>query len=241
MIQIGICDDLIADRTSLALLLDEYLSSRQLPATIAQFHNAEALLHAFAPGKFHLLFLDIYMPGLSGMELAKQIHARDLDCNILFSTTSKDYAIESYAVRAAGYLVKPYSMAELEEALDWCFEQLKDRLQAIEIISNREKITVPLQNILYLEVRGRASILHTTQGVYTTNVRLATLEESLGAGFLRSHRSYIINMHHIAMPLKDAFMLTDGSSVPISIDNINTVKQQYFDWKFLRTWEGGHT
>lgn len=241
MLRIGICDDLKIDRTSLALLLDEYLSSRQLPGMITQFQDAEALLHAFVPGKFHLLFLDIYMPGLSGMELAKQIHARDSDCNILFSTTSKDYAIESYAVRAAGYLVKPYSIDELGEALDWCFDQLKDRLQAIEIISNREKMAIPLQSILYLEVRGRSSILHTTSGVYATNVRLATLEESLGTGFLRSHRSYIINMHHIAMPLKDGFMLTDGSSVPISIDNVNTVKQQYFDWKFLRTWEGGHT
>ena len=241
MLFVGICDDLQQDRTMLEELLNEYFSSRRLPFELSQFHNAEALLSSFAPDQFHLLFLDIYMPGISGVELARQIYAQDPSCCILFTTTSKDHAIDSYAVRAAGYLVKPYGMRELNEVLDWCLERMEKELQSIEIISQREKIRLPLKDIHYIEVRGRSSLVYTRDKNYTTNMRLGELEQALGSDFLRNHRSYIVNMLHIAKPLKEGFKLTNGTTVPISIDNLKSVKQQYFDWLFLNTWEGHRT
>lgn len=236
--RVCICDDTAADRKRLLEMLRGYCAGRNVQMQVEQFPDGGALLRAFSPGKYQLLFLDIYMPGLSGMEAAQAIREADPACLLVFTTTSEDHALESYGVYAAGYLLKPYGQAQLYEAMDWCMENLPPQAQTLALVSEREHMQVPVRDILYIEVYGRASVLHTTGRTYTANRSLTALARELPADFLRCHRSYIVNMNHIAKVAQNGFVLKDRSLVPISVETGAKMKQSFFDWMFKRTWEG---
>ena len=162
----AICDDSAADRRQLASMLQQYCAHRHVQAEIQLFADGRALLQAFTPGKYQILFLDIYMPALTGMEAAKAIREKDTGCQLVFTTTSEDHALESYGVYAAGYLLKPYTQGQLDETVDWCLENISPLAQAIEIIFERERVQVLLGEIVYIEVFGREAIFHTTGRTY---------------------------------------------------------------------------
>lgn len=234
----GVCDDTANDRKLLLDMLRAYCDMRGLTAQVDQFPNASALLDAFEPGKYQILFLDIYMPGLTGMQAARTIREKDADCMLVFATTSEDHAMESYGVYAAGYLLKPYTAARLGEAMDWCMENMLPLAQTVEIMSEREKVQLSLGEITFIEVYGREAVFHTTGKTYSTNRSLTELEQELPEDFLRCHRSYIVNMNHIARAEQKDFALKDGTLVPVSIEGGGKIKQKFFDWMFRRTWEG---
>ncbi len=233
----GICDDSAADRQKLTAMLRDCPLASRAGKQIAQFSNARALLKAFAPGLFDVLFLDIYMPGLDGMRAAEYLRKQDKDLSLVFTTSSADHAIESYAVHAAGYLVKPFTAIQLDETLEWCLENRLESSKALCVISNREMVSVPHRDILYIEVFGRSCVIHALGGPVTTNRGLNELESELGDGFLRCHRSYLVNMAHILRHEAACFVLPGNRSVPIARDGANRAKQRFFDWSFQKTWE----
>lgn len=234
----AICDDSAADRRQLASMLQRYCADHHVQAEICPFADGRALLEAFAPGKYQILFLDIYMPALTGMEAAKAIRGKDTGCQLVFTTTSEDHALESYGVYAAGYLLKPYTQGQLEETVDWCLENISPLAQSIEIVFERERVQVLLGEIRYIEVFGREAIFHTTGRTYSTNRSLVELEQELPQDFLRCHRSYIVNMNYIANVTASEFILQDGCRVPISATMRAKAKQCFCDWMFKKVREG---
>ena len=155
-----------------------------------------------------------------------------------FSTTSEEHALESYGVYAAGYLVKPYTQAQLTEILDWCSESMPRLSKTIDICHEWEKITLPLSDIIYIEVYGRKSVFYTTRRNYTVNRSLSALEQELTEDFLRCHRCYIVNMNHVLSLKPGGFALSDGHTAPISTETATRVKQTFFDWMYKNAWEG---
>lgn len=235
--EFAVCDDTAVDRSALSAMVRRYCGQREIPANISQFSCAEALLGEFAPGKYHVVFLDIYMPGLTGVEAARQLRRRDAGCMLVFTTTSEEHALESYSVYAAGYLWKPYSQGQLDETLDWCVQNLAPRLQVYEFISERERCQVPLREILFIEIYGRDAVLHTAKRSYTFHRSLSEIEQELPEEFLRCHRSYLVNMRHIARAEAADFLLKNGSRVPIGTGMGPGVRQRFFDWAFQQAWE----
>lgn len=234
----AVCDDNAADRRQLLSMLQQYCGNHRVQAEIQPFADGRALLDAFAPGKYQILFLDIYMPALTGMEAAKAIREKDTGCQLVFTTTSEDHALESYGVYAAGYLLKPYTQGQLDETVDWCLDNISPLAQAIEITYERERVQVLLGEIQYIEVFGRESIFHTTSRTYTTNRSLVELEQELPKDFLRCHRSYIVNMNYIANMTTGDFILQNGCHVPISATMRAKAKQSFCDWMFQKVREG---
>ena len=234
---IGICDDFTLDAERLKDMLESSLDEDEFDLQIKIFSGSESLMNHFQPGLFHILFLDIYMPGLNGVQCAEIIRESDANCEIVFTTSSPDYAMESYGVHAAGYLLKPYSDRQLAEVLEWCLSKLSAQLKTLEIISDREKMKIPMRDILYIEVYGRTSVIHTAEQQISTNRSLNELMKKLGESFLQCHRSYVVNMEHIVKPVDASFLLPGGRSVPITVDNKNRVKKNYFEWSFRRVWE----
>ena len=105
---IAIVDDLKTDSDRLVGFIDTYMKQHNLQyGTLDRFSSGEDFLGAFTPGKYDLIFLDIYMDGITGMETAKRIRQTDHDCRIIFITISPEFAVESYNVNASFYLLKP--------------------------------------------------------------------------------------------------------------------------------------
>lgn len=109
--KIAIVDDLKLDAEQLSHLILSYMKEHRIPTAAPEiFPNGETFLASFTVGSFDIVFLDIYMDGLSGMETAQKLRALDASCRIVFVTTSPDFAVDSYDVNAAFYLLKPVTM-----------------------------------------------------------------------------------------------------------------------------------
>ena len=121
MLRIAIIDDLSADRAVLREALERELAPRGAAFTIEEFASGEEFTAAFVPRQYDAAFIDIYMGEVSGMEVARLLYHRDPACRIIFLTTSQEFMLESYAVRAPYYLVKPFAEERLRQALDFCF------------------------------------------------------------------------------------------------------------------------
>lgn len=235
---IGICDDLWEERTDLARMVQGYCRRRGLPAHVRLFSSGEELLEAVrSPGRLHVLFLDIYMPGLSGMETARQIRLRDEEMAIIFATTSQEHGLDSFEVQASDYLVKPFRQTDVERALDWCLEHRAESLRCLPVYAEGENQEIPLASIEYIEILDHRAYIHRIKGALLVTRRgLDELEGAVNSrDFLRCHRSYLVNMNHIQGLKGNYFRMAGGDEVPIGSSNKARVRSSFLDWLYIKT------
>ena len=217
--RIAICEDHPGDSVRLRKLLTEYLKAGGLEASIEVFNSGEALLDAFSPGKYQIVFQDIYLDqnGVSGMKAVEKIRETDSEVSIIFITNSLEHGPASYEVKADYYIVKPVDKERLEKALDRCHAQLDRYARTIEISTNRQAMKIPLKDIYYAEVIKNNIILRTSSGAIITRMTFTELLEKLtGSSFVPCHRSYVVNLLHVADMQGSDFILKDGVRVPVS-------------------------
>ena len=216
---IAICDDRFEERAHLRTLLVEYLKAGGLEAAIDVFANGEALLDAFAPGKYQIVFQDIYLGqnGISGIKAAEMIRELDSEVSIIFTTVSVEHGPTSYEVKADYYIVKPVDKERLEKALDRCRAQFDRYAKTIEISVNWQVIKIRLRDIYYAEVVRNNVILHTSSGASIARMAFEELINKLdGSSLIRCHRSYVVNLIHVTDMRDSSFILKDGSRIMIS-------------------------
>ncbi|MBQ3403880.1 MAG: response regulator transcription factor [Oscillospiraceae bacterium] len=237
--RIGICDDLISDRIHLGELVSAYYESRGIHVDIDEFESGEELMDVFEKGKYQIIFMDVYMGAMSGVQAARAIRETDPACSLVITTTSPDHAIDSYEVHASDYLLKPFGAREVEEALSWCSESMEEQLRGIELSFGEEKRTVLLTDIAYISSEGKGAEVHTASGEkLNTDMSLTDLEGDIDdVDFLRCHKGFLVNLNHIKRPDNASFIMDTGESVPISGDNHERIKHAFFDWAFKRAWE----
>ncbi len=235
---IGICDDLEEDRARLAAIIQDYCRQQGIRCRILLFASGDELLENYRPGQFHILFLDIYMPGISGVETAHQIRRSDTLCSIVFVTTSQEHGMDSYDVQASDYLVKPFTAADVENAMSLCVTNVLEHHRTLDVQTGSGLRQVPLRDLRYIEIQGHTACLHIGSEVLTVRRGMDELEREINhADFLRCHRSYLVNMNYISLVDKNSFHLLDGDDIPIGSTGISKVKDQYMTWSFLRSWE----
>ena len=238
-LQIAVCEDLEQERFRLGQMIQRYAKEKSLALQLHLFSNGEDLLLSIQQsGFYHILFLDIYMPGLSGIETAERIRSTGCNAAIIFATTSIEHGLESFRVRAADYLTKPFHQADVDRTLDWCLAHMPDSLRRITVYSEGEWQELTLSSILYVEVLGHRSYIHTQKRSIVVSQTLGNLEAVIDSrDFLRCHRSYLINMNHVQSFQKHCFIMSNGTTIPISIANRSRVRNTFCDWNYIRTWE----
>ena len=164
--------------------------------------DAVTALHALDEGRFDAVFLDIRMPGLSGLELARLLARFASPPRLVFVTAYDAAAVDAFALGAVDYLLKPLSAARLAEAVRRCAEVRQPEPAAPEetIPVELGGVTrfVALADVRYVEASGDYARLHTGDGSHLVRVPMATLEERWArAGFVRVHRSYLVATAHI--------------------------------------------
>ncbi|MBO9606154.1 MAG: response regulator transcription factor [Paenibacillaceae bacterium] len=231
--EIIICDDSEADRSALYHYIDRFFKERSCPAEITVYENGESLGKHFVEGNVQIAFLDIYMPGISGVDLAKKMRETDSNLVIIFTTSSVDHGIDGFAVSASGYLVKPVEYHHVEKVLLKCVKLFAESMRFIEVLSNRLTVKVLLKDILFVEVYTNACLLHTRTGDVKTYCTLDEIERKLGEpNFLRCHRTHIVNMNYIADMSENNFLLKNGVEVLIRKADKLKIKQTYSDYMF---------
>ena len=199
MLRIGICDDTAAARENLRLLCLKHFRLEE--PEFFEFSTGDGAVRWLKghPGALDLLFLDIEMPGRSGMEAAETIRAFDLEVLLAFVTSYTDYVYDGYAVGAVGYLVKPVSEEKLSSLLDRAAVALEQRAPAVYTLRNAQGMfKVPLREILYAASDRRQVTLTTSRGDYTFYGKLDDVAAQLGAGFVRIHQQYLVNARAVS-------------------------------------------
>jgi len=214
--KIAICEDTPSDSAKLCAYITNYCEQHCYDGQIVTFDTGEALLADFSPGAFDLVFLDIILPGLSGMKVAQKIWKTDRDCSLVFITVSEDYALESFSVQAKSYVVKPIEQNKMNDVMHTLRRDFDTNSRLIEIPVSGENIMVSIADLLYAEVYGKYAVFHMKRGRLTTRLPLDELDARLGgAPFLRCHRCYIINMNYVDDMRAGDFLMRNGDVVPM--------------------------
>ena len=238
-LSIMICEDLEEERMSLARIVRRSCQERGIDLELELSTSGEELLDRFRSRRWDIIFLDIYLGGISGTEAARIIRGQDQSCALVFATTSREHGLLSYELRVTDYLLKPFTQADVEAALDWILLDREEQYQTITIRSEWEEEELLLRDIQYIEVIRHTSVLHLTNGIKRTRKGLNELEAEIGDGsFLRCHRSYLVNLDHVTAVVEGDFVMKCGDRVPISAKRAVEVKRAFFDWSLEKSWDG---
>lgn len=224
MIRIAICEDEKYMLEKLTESVGNYFKRKNVSADIHSFLSGEELLKADSP--FHIALLDLKLPGINGLEMAKEFCGKS---QIIFVTAYKDYALDAFDIGAVHYLVKPVTKERLDLALDRAVDRLeKANDRTLPLSKNGTTQVIFIRDILYCEVFDHQICIHTVDGDYQYSGSLDSLEKKLDERFFRCHRSFIVNMSHIIRQENGAATVTGGDKIFIS-----RRKQQEFMKKLL--------
>nr|WP_326126752.1 LytTR family DNA-binding domain-containing protein [uncultured Oscillibacter sp.] len=195
MLRVGICDDSAEARVALRAALERALERRKGEGTFFEFSSGEGLLrwlekHA---GELDMVFLDIEMGELDGMETARRLRAADEGLQLVFVTGYTDYVFDGYSVGALGYLMKPPRPERLDEVLDRGLEaRLRDEEKMFLCRSGETIYRIPRKSIRYFVSDRRQVSCVAAARTYTFYGRLDEVERAVGEGFVRIHQRYLV-------------------------------------------------
>lgn len=239
MLQIAICDDEKYYRETIKTLLTEYLEKRKLEYTLSIFLSGEELLSLPENAvKYDIVFLDINMSHVNGIETAAWMRSFHSETAIVFVTAFIQYAPEGYKVDAVRFIMKD----TLEAALPECMEAVlkKKRLEQVEFSCAEGAVRLLTERILYVESRKHKSVF-CYQGAepeaYQAYLKLDEVEQRLKEyGFLRIHKSYLVNMKHVRRIRNYEAELDNGERLPIPRLRFQAVKEEYTEYKGALPW-----
>ena len=214
---IAICEDDFNMQQKLSEAIIDWARARKVPVDILCYANAEAFIMAWPDISFDLVFLDIKMKEMTGIELADHIRKTDKNMMIVFVTNFRNFALKGYDVNALHYLLKPLSLAKLLPILDKAHTIWFSRHKStILVFKGDGQIKLPYDNIYCISMRSHMATIHTENETYELRKTAEELADLLPGYFIRCHRSYIVNLLKVDCMYKESLQLSNGKTLPIS-------------------------
>lgn len=216
MLRIAICDDSEDDREILKSLLEKcyIFADEEVVYEFSSGKNAVSFLQKH-PGEIDLLFLDIEMPNLSGMEAAEAIRAFDCSIQLIFVTGYPDYVFDVYRVGAMDYLMKPVKEDRLKEVLERIRTLLGYKNRYYCLKNTEGSYRFYYSDISYFYSDKRKVILVSNGKETDFYGKLDALEEELDDSFVRIHQRYLVNASHVEK-IGHSTVIVDGRELPVS-------------------------
>lgn len=234
MIRIAVCDDDAEFLENVVSLIEDWSMQSRIPVDIFRFENGDDLIIQNTIRRMDIIFLDIIMPLFSGMETAKELRKSDTAVNIIFLTSSPEFALESYDVKARGYLLKPVVENKLKELLYDCSHDLEEAKNLVlKTKFGYQKLYY--QDIEYIEAQNKVVIFYTRNGrkiEATETLRYFEKKLNDSEGFFKCHRSYMVYIPNV-----DNFNMTEittktGRCIPIARGCGKAFQEAYFKFVF---------
>ena len=241
-LKIAICDDDKRDLLQIASLLEAYRHDIKAELSYVSFQNATELLASMDGREYDLLMLDMLMPGVSGMQAAREIRERNSEIEIVFLTSSPEYAVESYSVRAHYYLLKPATKEKLFPILDRLMADFQRPEDTLRIKTQTSVFSLPYGKIEYIEVSAKKLYFFLTDGgKREVSGSLADFERALlkRPGFMKVHRSYLVNLQWVQELRQGELMTVTGRRVPVARTAYPQVRTAYTQFLFEEAEELG--
>ena len=225
-VNVAICDDEEYFLKELEKLVSVYANEAKCELEIDTYQDPERLVEEITSGKkeYQLVFLDVEMPGMSGVEAAKKLREKGYQDVICFVTGFEGYALDAFSVEAIGYICKPAQYLDIKKVIhkaliqiyyNWDVEEAKKRY--LEVCTQKSSMMVDIRQILYLEKRRNQCVIHMETGEVVCYETLKHLFSKLNQQkFCYCHQGYIVNFDKIKEVKKEVICFGEGKEVPVS-------------------------
>ena len=241
MVRVAICDDQQEYLAGVHDAVSSYFSRRpEFSVQISDFSSPTRFLEELGRSSgWDIVVLDICLPGILGTDIAKEIRRRHDRTEIIFISVSRDYAIEAFSLNAVHYVVKPFTDAQLEEAMDRAMESFgeKSMRRLLVNVGNGAVQSVSIDKILYIESQGYRRVVHALDGSYEEiKNTLSHMQEELEAispgQFIQPYRGYIVNLDAVRTVASDRIFLNNGEFILIKRGDFRRIRSLLFAWSF---------
>lgn len=216
-LKIAICDDDPVQRDYLFETVSSWAKEKRHLVKLCRYVDARSFLFAYSEEKdFDILLLDIEMPGMNGIALAKAVRRDSLAVQIVFVTGYNDYFSDGFDVSALHYLLKPVDEAKLCSVLDRAAANLAYRERSVLVSAPEGSVKVSQADILYLEAENVYVIVHTVHGNYRMRTGLAKFAAQLDESFLKVHRSFVVGLKYVKRITRAEITMANGDVLPVS-------------------------
>lgn len=226
--RIAVCDDDDNELARLMELMKEYQLSRGVTHDCRFFHNSTEFLCGIRGGEYDLVLLDVIMPGVSGVEVARELREVDKNVKLIFLSSSPEFALESYSVGAYYYLLKPADAKSLFSLLDKAGDELRILKEQGLVLKDRKGIVrISFSELEYVEVINKTVSFHLADGeVREVAIALGDIEEKLAKRpeFIKTHRSYLVNLNYVETVDASCVVTKTGHNIPVSRQRRNQVQ-----------------
>ena len=233
---IALVEDCVSDAEALSALLTQYKELHSPELRFARYDSGEAFL-ASSFEKYHLVFMDIYMGQMDGIETARRILEKNADCLIVFLTASREDIWRAVKLHVCFDYIEKASLnyKKVEEVLNAAWKKLRLQARVLEFYSGKQKVRLPLSKIQYLVSRDKYTFLILENGQelryrVTFSSLHATLQKE--TRFLLCNRGILLNMDFITKATRDTFIMADNKSFPIHKRNHVDIMQKFNHYQF---------
>lgn len=223
--KIAICDDRDDDRSALKALLEAYDQDFE----IKEYGSGEELYADMGyVRECGIVFLDINMDDMDGLEAARQIKAECPKVHIVLVTAYVNYALDGYKVKASRFLLKDDLEQTLQECMDDILREIWQEERVVEFSFVEGNMRLKVDDIIYIETSKHKNVFYTQGQTFSIYRKMDELEDDLkGMGFVRIHQSFLINMKYIEKISSYVMILTTGKEISVPKSRYQEVKQQY--------------
>jgi len=235
-LRIAICDDSAEDREAIRAALTDYMNTRDILAEVEVFPCVEDFLTASCDAPFDLYLLDIVMPQLNGLQVAKELHRFQEHAPVVYFSTSKDYALEAYGVQALGYVVKPWTREQFDGTMDLVFDAVGKKDEVFVMFKTQDGLRrFDISKIVCVTVSKTANFktIHFCDGE-TIDVRM-TLDAIMDAcrGFsgkgrvqlFADGRYALVNLYRVRSISEETVTFDNGDSLMIHHKNVAALRR----------------
>ncbi len=216
MIRIAICDDEKHMSDHIRAMASDFFRKKNREIQLRTFLSGEELLNY--DGQIDILFLDIQMNGMDGLETARKLRAGKFRGFLIFITVLKEMVFQSFEVQAYDYLVKPVDEKQFRKTMERLYASMQNTSEdSLLVQQGYERRIVPKDEIVFCEVIDRKIYLNLASGeVVDYYERIENLETKLGSHFFRCHRSYLINLKHLKGYKNGTAYMDNHKEIPVS-------------------------
>lgn len=236
LMKICICDDDKVFHDEIKKYLLPFFSDSNLPIIADCYSGEELVSQSTSSDHFDIVFLDIEMGDINGIEAAEEIRKFAPDTIVIFVSAHRNYVFDAFKCEALHYILKPIMQSDFDDVFNRALNKYRLNNQCFPIKWNFTRSNPKISDIMYMESYKRRLLIHTTQKTYDHMGKLTDAYEQLKShGFIMVHQSYIVNMHYIKSFSKEEIILSDGQAVMVSVRK-RAEALEMFD-KYIQKWK----
>lgn len=233
-LNIAIVDDELSDIARLKNFIQNWsvVSEHTLNA-IRTYTSGEEILRDYLPGMFDIIFMDIIMKEINGVETARKLREHDTGLIIVFMTTSREYAFDAFPVHPFDYVLKPYGQKDVKRVLDDAMRAVSAEEPGVTFRSAHSEYTIQMRDITSVVSNGHHIEVNITDGrriLSSMKFREAEKIFAEDSRFILCNRGIIVNMSQISSEDNGVFIMKDGMRYPIRVSGQTKIKEAFFQY-----------